>query len=74
MSYSLPILIEEDEDGVFVLECPLFEGCYSQGETKEEAMGNIKEVIDMCLEEETNKDILVTYLPQKVSFDTLEYA
>jgi len=47
----LPIILEQDEDGFYVVSCPLFKGCHSYGETIEEAMENIKEVIEMCLEE-----------------------
>ena len=43
--YQLPILIEKDEDGFYVVECPVFSGCYTQGETMEEALKNIREVI-----------------------------
>lgn len=48
----LPILIETDEDGVYIVSCPVFKACYSYGKTIDEAMANIREVIDMCLEEE----------------------
>jgi predicted RNase H-like HicB family nuclease len=47
----LPILIEIDEDGLYIVSCPLFKGCHSWGKTVDEAMENIKEVIEMCLEE-----------------------
>ena len=47
----LPILIETDEDGLYIVSCPLFKGCHSWGETIDEAMKNILEVIEMCLEE-----------------------
>jgi predicted RNase H-like HicB family nuclease len=47
----LPILIEQDEDGVYIVSCPSFQGCHSYGNTVEEALSNIREVIDMCLEE-----------------------
>ena len=49
--FQLPVILEQDEDGYFIVSCPLFKGCYSYGETIEEAMENIKEVIEMCLEE-----------------------
>jgi predicted RNase H-like HicB family nuclease len=39
------ILIEPDEDGVFVAECPTLPGCISQGNTREEAIENIKDAI-----------------------------
>jgi predicted RNase H-like HicB family nuclease len=48
----LPIMIEIDEDGYFIVSCPVFKGCHSYGETIDEALENIKEVIEMCLEEQ----------------------
>ncbi len=48
----LPILVEIDEDGNYIVSCPVFKGCHSYGKTIEEALDNIKEVIEMCLEEE----------------------
>ena len=47
----LPIILEQDEGGYFIASCPLFKGCHSYGKTIEEAMINIKEAIEMCLEE-----------------------
>ena len=35
-NHQLPILIEKDEDGFYVVECPIFSGCYSQGKTIDE--------------------------------------
>lgn len=48
----LPILLEQDEDGIFIVSCPSFKGCHSYGKSVEEAMKNIQEVIEMCVEEE----------------------
>ena len=39
------ILIEQDEDGVFVTECPSLPGCISQGKTSKEALENIQDAI-----------------------------
>ena len=39
------ILIEQDEDGIFVVECPSLPGCISQGKTREEALENIQDAI-----------------------------
>jgi antitoxin HicB len=39
------ILIEPDEDGAFVAECPTLPGCISQGATRDEAIANIKDAI-----------------------------
>ena len=47
---KLPVVITQDEDGFFLAEVPVLESCYSQGKTKEEALANIKEVIQLCLE------------------------
>lgn len=47
-----PIITEIDEDGYFIVSCPVFKGCHSYGETIDEALENIKEVIEMCLEEQ----------------------
>lgn len=48
----LPILIEQDEDKVYIVSCPTFIGCHSFGNTIDEAMKNIQEVIEMCLQEQ----------------------
>jgi antitoxin HicB len=50
-SIDFKVFLEPDEDGGYVVVCPSLQGCYSQGETVEEAMANIREVIEMCLED-----------------------
>lgn len=47
---SLPIIIESDADGYFV-SCPVLQGCYSQGDTYEEAIENIKDAIRLHIED-----------------------
>ncbi len=44
------IIVEPDEDGVYVAECPSLPGCISQGKTREEALANIKDAISGYLE------------------------
>jgi predicted RNase H-like HicB family nuclease len=44
------VLIEPDEDGVFVAEVPALPGCVSQGKSRTEAIANIKEAIAAYLE------------------------
>lgn len=44
------VLIEQDEDGVYVAEVPSLPGCISQGATRAEALGNVKEAIASYLE------------------------
>ena len=46
------ILIEQDEDGMFVVECPCLPGCVSQGKTRTEAIENIQDAILTYLEME----------------------
>ena len=45
------VVIERDEDGVYVGEVPQLRACYSQGRTLDELMANIKEAIELCLED-----------------------
>lgn len=61
---QFPVFVEKDEEGFYVVECPLFKGCYSQGKTLDEALSNIREVIELCLEEKENIEILKWYHPQ----------
>jgi len=44
------IILEQDEDGVFVAECPSLPGCVSQGKTREESLKNVKEAIQGYIE------------------------
>lgn len=44
------LLTPDLEDGGFVAECPAISGCVSEGETVEEALANIKDAIEGCLE------------------------
>ena len=47
---NLPVILTEGEDGYIVAEIPVLPGCISQGRTKEEALANIKEAAELCLE------------------------
>jgi len=51
------VVLEEDEEGGYVVECPALPGCVSEGDTIEEALENIKEAITACLESLGEKDI-----------------
>ena len=67
----LPVVVEKDEDGFFVVECPILKGCYTQGETLDEALKNIHEVMEMCLEEEDEDTISEIANIQEFSFHTV---
>ncbi len=71
MKNKFPILVEKDKDGAYVVECPLFKGCYTQGKSLDEALAGIKEVIGICLEEKENKEILKSYNPSEVGLYTV---
>jgi predicted RNase H-like HicB family nuclease len=43
------VIIEKDEDGIFVVQCPSLPGCISQGTTRNEAMLNIQDAIECYL-------------------------
>ena len=47
---KLPVILMSGEDGYIVAEVPVLPGCVSQGRTKEEALANIREAAQLCLE------------------------
>ncbi len=51
-SLDFKVFLQRDEDyGAYVVRCPSIQGCYSQGKTVEEALANIREAIELCLED-----------------------
>ena len=68
---QIPLLVEKGEDGFYVVECPILKGCYAQGKTIDEALRNIREVIDLILEEKENRMILKNYRPAELSLHTI---
>lgn len=46
------VVIERDEDGIYVGEVPQLQACYSQGKTIDELLANMREAIELCLEDE----------------------
>jgi predicted RNase H-like HicB family nuclease len=49
--HAFQIIVEQDEAGYYVAECPALRACYTQGKTYEEVMENIKDVLALCLED-----------------------
>ena len=62
MKKHYPVIIEQDNDGVFIVECPNFRGCRSYGYSLEEALENIREAIEACIEEEPTVAEKITFL------------
>ena len=50
MTYHMPAVIEKDEDGYFAY-CPILQGCHTQGKTYEKALQNIRDVIQLHIED-----------------------
>ena len=51
-SYSFSVIIEQDEDGIFVAKVPDLDGCYTQGKSVEEVLERVREAILVCLKAE----------------------
>jgi len=62
MKREFYVLIEQDEDGVFIGEVPQLRGCYTQGKSLDELLSNIREVIQLCLEEQPETEELPEFL------------
>ncbi len=54
------VTVYQDEDGMFIAECPTIPGCVSQGKTEEEAYCNIQEAIRDCLEVRAERGMPLT--------------
>ena len=52
---NIKVVVEKGEDGYFVAHVPALKSCWSQGKTREEALGNIREAIDLYLEPEPSE-------------------
>lgn len=69
--YEFPVVVEKDEAGYFLATAPSLQGCYTQGKTLEEALKNIKEVIELHLEDRlASKEPIPVLKP--VSLSTIE--
>ena len=56
---ELTVVLEKQEEGGYTIYVPSLPGCVSQGETKDEALKNIKEAVELYLEADT--DELISY-------------
>ena len=60
------VTMVQDEDGVWITECPAIPGCVSQGETRQRALDNIQEAIALCLEVRAEKGLPLTVETRQV--------
>lgn len=69
------VIIERDEDGFFIADVPALQGCHAQGGTIEEAIENIQEVIQICIDELKEEGVEIRdEFPQIIDVRTLEIA
>jgi len=66
---NLPVVITPGENGYLVAEIPVIPGCISQGKTREEALANIKEAAELCLESMEEEGWT---LPEEYTLDQVE--
>ncbi len=64
---ELTVVLESQDEGGFTVYVPSLPGCVSQGETREEALKNIREAIELYLEPDTNEIIEFSGEKLKVS-------
>ena len=62
----ITVTIDRDEGGVWIAECPSIPGCVSQGATKDEALANIREAIELCMEVRAESGMPLTIETQQV--------
>ncbi len=69
-NFTLPVIIQKDKDGYFAF-CPVLQGCYTQGDSYEEAWENIKDAIQLHIEDRLSngEDIPIS---EMISLITLE--
>ena len=72
MQYQFSVVVEKDDDGYFAV-CPELQGCYTQGDTYEEALANIRDAIRLHVEDRLgNGEEIPQY--KQVSLTTLAVA
>ena len=68
---KFPVVMHPGEDGWIVVDCPIIPGCISQGKTHDEALANIREAIELCLE---NRESEGWALPSKYEIVSVDVA
>lgn len=68
------VIVEQDEAGYFVAECPALKACYTQGRTYEEVSENIKDVIRLCLLDFKKARRRIPHQPEIIGIKRLDVA
>ena len=71
-SHAFQVIIEQDEAGNFVAECPALKACYTQGRTYKEVLKNIRDVIEMCLADLKSRGKRVPRQPEIIAVKRIE--
>jgi predicted RNase H-like HicB family nuclease len=66
------VIVERDESGWYVVECPALQACYTQGKTYDAAVENIKDVIALCLTELKAQGKSIPASPQIIGIQPVE--
>ncbi len=69
--YNLTVVVEKDEDGNFLALCPALQGCYTDGETMEEALEMIEDAIKLHIESRLERGELI---PEEIYSTQLKIA
>ena len=67
--YQFAVVVERDEDGVYIASCPTLQGCHSQGDSYEESVENLKDAIRLHIEA---RERLGEPIPNEVAVDRVE--
>ena len=69
--YQFTIIVQKDEDGNYLATCPALQGCYAEGETTDEAIGFLKEVVQLHIEDRqaTNEPIYEELFTRQLDID-----
>ncbi|PJB49255.1 MAG: type II toxin-antitoxin system HicB family antitoxin [Chloroflexi bacterium CG_4_9_14_3_um_filter_45_9] len=68
-NYKFTVVVEQDEDGLYIASVPLLQGCYTQGETYQEALDNIRDAIKLHIEA---RQALGEPIPIEVAVDEVQ--
>ncbi len=74
MKHVFQVIVEQDEAGYFVAECPALKACYTQGKTYEEVIENIRDVIALCLMDLKKRGKRIPRQPEIIGVKRVEVA
>jgi len=73
-THEFQVVVEQDEAGLFVAECPALKACYTQGRTYEEVIENIRDVIGLCLADLKARRATIPHQAEIIGIKRIEVA